>query len=94
MKQLPKIAEVFDPNRTTAHNVLKRCLRTGEIENKPRVTRTQKKLTAAQEIKTKSWVDENCTISLKTISKKCMHEFSVKICKSTASNSLTGFNIS
>ncbi|KAF0987252.1 hypothetical protein HZS_1634 [Henneguya salminicola] len=56
-----KITEVFDPNRKTVHNVIKRYLLTDEIENKPRVTRTQKKLTAAQETEIKGRVDENCT---------------------------------
>ncbi|KAF0988675.1 hypothetical protein HZS_2958 [Henneguya salminicola] len=52
-KQWPKIAEVFDHNRRTVHNFVKRYLLTGEIENKPRMTRTQKKLKAAKEMKIK-----------------------------------------
>ncbi|KAF0988543.1 hypothetical protein HZS_4861 [Henneguya salminicola] len=40
----------------------------------------------------KDWVDVNCTISLKTISNKCMPEFGVRIFKSTAANILTGFS--
>ncbi|KAF0986417.1 hypothetical protein HZS_7762 [Henneguya salminicola] len=76
-----KMTEVFDHNRTIVHYVVKRYLLTGEIEKKPRMTRTQKKLTAAQEMDIKGWVDENCTISLKTIFNKCMQEFGVRICK-------------
>ncbi|KAF0986245.1 hypothetical protein HZS_1512 [Henneguya salminicola] len=37
-------------------------------------------------------VDENCTTSLKTISKKSMPKFGVKISKSTAANILTRFS--
>ncbi|KAF0990940.1 hypothetical protein HZS_3273, partial [Henneguya salminicola] len=71
-----KIAEVFDPNRITVPNQKK-------IENKPRAIRTKKKLTAAQEIEINGWVDENLHDFVKTISKICMQEFCVMICKST-----------
>ncbi|KAF0989277.1 hypothetical protein HZS_6088 [Henneguya salminicola] len=37
-----KIAEVFDHNRTTAHNVVQRYPLTGEIDNASRETRPQK----------------------------------------------------
>ncbi|KAF0992471.1 hypothetical protein HZS_2589 [Henneguya salminicola] len=47
-----------------------------------------KKLTMSQEMEIKSWIDENCTISLKTIS----YNLGVRICKSTAANILTGFS--
>ncbi|KAF0989578.1 hypothetical protein HZS_7998 [Henneguya salminicola] len=87
-----KMAAIFYHNRTTVHYVVKRYLLTGEIENKPIVTRTQKKLTPAQEMEIKDWVDENCTISVKTISDKCMQRFSVRVCKSTEANILTGFS--
>ncbi|KAF0989923.1 hypothetical protein HZS_1079 [Henneguya salminicola] len=33
-----KIAEIFDHNRKTVQNVVKRYLLTGEIENKPSIT--------------------------------------------------------
>ncbi|KAF0992161.1 hypothetical protein HZS_1694 [Henneguya salminicola] len=87
-----KIAEIFDHNRTTVHNVVTRYLLTDELKIKLRVTCAQKKLTPAQEMEIKDWVDENCTISLKTISNKCMQEFGVRICKSTAANILTDFS--
>ncbi|KAF0989547.1 hypothetical protein HZS_2723 [Henneguya salminicola] len=80
------------PQQKTVQNVVKRYLLTGKIENNARVTRTQKKLTAAQEIVIKGWVDENCKISFQSISNKCMQEFGVMICKSTAANILTGFS--
>ncbi|KAF0988224.1 hypothetical protein HZS_2070, partial [Henneguya salminicola] len=83
---------MFDHNRTTVPYAVKRYLLTGEIENKPRGTRTQKKLTPAQEMEIKDWVEENCTIYLKTITYKCMQEFGVRVRKLTASNILTGFS--
>ncbi|KAF0989081.1 hypothetical protein HZS_709 [Henneguya salminicola] len=86
------ISELFDHNRTTLPNVVKRYRLTGELENKRRVIRTQKKLKTAQEREMKDWVDENCTISLKTISNNCVQEFGVRIFKSTTENILTGYS--
>ncbi|KAF0985327.1 hypothetical protein HZS_7672 [Henneguya salminicola] len=41
----------------------------------------------------KGRVDENCTISLKTISNKQMQKFGVRICKSTVAKFLLVFHI-
>ncbi|KAF0992916.1 hypothetical protein HZS_2625 [Henneguya salminicola] len=55
-------------------------------------SRRSKKLIAIKESKIKCWVDENCTISSKAISNKCMQEFDVRICKLTAENILSRFS--
>ncbi|KAF0992333.1 hypothetical protein HZS_7094, partial [Henneguya salminicola] len=71
-------------NRISVHRIVKK--------RKPRWIRTKKKLTAAREIKIKGRVDENWTISFKTISNKCRLEFGVSICKPTAAHILAGFS--
>ncbi|KAF0993351.1 hypothetical protein HZS_1730, partial [Henneguya salminicola] len=50
-----KIEEIFDNNRTTVNNVVKRYLLKGELENTQRMTRTQKKLTPTTEMGIKDW---------------------------------------
>ncbi|KAF0993220.1 hypothetical protein HZS_5535 [Henneguya salminicola] len=68
-------AEIIDHNRKSVPNVVKRYFLT-------EATRTIKNLIPTQEIKIKDYLDENCTISLKSVANKCMLEFCFMIFKS------------
>ncbi|KAF0988347.1 hypothetical protein HZS_1652 [Henneguya salminicola] len=74
-----KMAELFDHNRTTVHNIVKLYLLTGVFENK--ATRLKKWGSKVRWMK--------IVRSIKTISSKYMYEFGVRICKLIAKSILT-----
>lgn len=92
--RMTDIANIMDLNIQTVSRIVQKYLKDGEVQDNSHKKGGPhtKKLNEEQLQIVKNWVDEDCSLSLKTITEKCLAEFGVRICISTARNYLTGFN--
>jgi transposase len=78
--------------RTTVSKIITRYKETGSVESAKRNVFSPRKLNQAQMNNIKSWIDENCTLSLQQISNRVMEEFLISFPKSTISKIMNEFN--
>ena len=88
------IAEMLSINRSTVYSILKKYWKTGEIEAQRRGGVKQKKLTNAAVIHIQSWIDEDCSISLKKLKSKVLERHGIEVSTSTIARAIKGFNYS
>ena len=76
------ITRIMDLNIQTVYRIVHKFLKDGVITNhsSEKGGPHNKKLTAEQLEIIKSWVDEDCSTSLKKTSEKCAREFVVNVC--------------
>jgi transposase len=80
-------------NRTTISKIIKTYQETGMYEKKKRMNFRTRKLFL--KIKThKTWIDADCTMSLRTISKRCLDELIITVSKSTIEKLINEFSYS
>lgn len=89
-----EIARIMGLKRTTVHEIIKKYQTTGLIECEKRGGYNDKKLTQEQQNTIKSWVDDNCTLTLRSIVNLVLQNFEIQISKSTINRIISGFNYS
>jgi transposase len=88
------IAEILGIERTTVSSIFKSYINTGLFEKKVRILNTPEKLSIENKNTIKTWIDENCTLSLRSIATRCLFEFNVAVSKSTIGNLMNKFSYS
>ena len=83
------IAEVLRLKRTTLHGIIRTFLQEGRITKKARGGPRGKKLTPDQEEAIRSFVDQDCSISLRKLKEKCAEELHVNVSEKTIDRTLS-----
>lgn len=89
-----EIAKILQVKRATIYEIIKKYQRTNVITAAKRGNNRLPKLSDTQKNSIKLWVNENCTLTLKSIVNKVMNEYNVSISKMTVSRILDGFHYS
>ena len=87
-----QISNLMDLKRTTVHQIIKKYQETGQIVAERRAGEKESKLNQEQKNAIKSWIDEDCTLSLRAITEKVFETFQIRICKTKAMKYVKGFH--
>jgi transposase len=80
--------------RTTVHAVIKKYFESGIYESSRVGGNRPKKLNEYQRDVLKSWVDNNCSLTLKKLKEKTLSEFGINVSYTTIAATMTNFNYS
>jgi len=89
-----EIGKMLNIKESTIYNIIRVYSGTGRIQrgkcggNRPKILNEEMKLAI------KTLVDDDCTISLKSISEKISTQYGITVCKNTINRVLEGFNYS
>lgn len=89
-----QIAEFMNMKRTTVHMIIKKYKETGEVNcskcggNKATILNLQQRNAIME------WINEDCSITLKSMADKCLSEFGIKVSLPTLHNYIKGFKYS
>ncbi|KAF7694608.1 hypothetical protein CDIK_2112 [Cucumispora dikerogammari] len=78
-------------NRSTVQKIIKRYIDTGQINKLKRTVFVPKKLTNEHINRIKSWLDSDCSLSLKEIVNRCASELDVMTSISSVNKAIVGF---
>ena len=94
--RVTEIARVMGHKVGTISQIIQKYLKTGEVvSNTQRRGGTKpKKLNNDQIAVLQGWIDDDCSISLKKISEKCLREFDIHVAPSTLHAYIKEFNYS
>jgi transposase len=86
------IAEILGINRSTVYGIIKAYKDDGRIQAKMRGGVQAKKLSPLHREQVKSWVDENCSLTLKSLATKCCETFNISVSQKTIDRCLADFH--
>ncbi|PIO68931.1 hypothetical protein TELCIR_09263 [Teladorsagia circumcincta] len=78
--------------RTTVDSIIKVYTKEGRVQQKRRGGVRGQKLTEEQIQLITSWVDDDCSITLKKIQEKCADTFGIAVSQSTINRALAAFS--
>ena len=88
------IANLLNINRTTAAAIIKKFLNTDKLHSERIKNKKKSKLSEEQKNELRSWVDEDCSLSLRVLATKVREFFNINISKSTVDRILKRFHYS
>ena len=88
------ISDVLVINMRTARSIIKVYVTEDRIDKKLRGGIRNKKLSCEQKNLIRSWVDDDCSITLRAIKEKVLSEFGISICEKTADRVMKEFHYS
>ena len=91
---ISNIAEVMGLKNPTVTGIIKQYQRDGRISSLPRGGIRNSKLNEQQKDLIKSWIDEDCSLSLKNIKTKIFEDLNIIISPSTISRYIDNFHYS
>ena len=89
-----KIASALNLKRTTIFGIIKKFITFDKIESDRAKNKRPAKITEEQKNLVRTWVDEDCSISLKALTLKFANTFHITISKSTIDRILYNFHYS
>jgi transposase len=93
-RSIQEIAELFNCSTKTVHRIVKAYQVEGRVEAKPQGGNRPKKISDEHRSAIRSYVAEDCSISLEKIARRLLEEFGVEVCKMTVYRALRSFSYS
>lgn len=82
-EDMQNVARVLRLNRSTVHGIVKTFVDEDRVEKLQRGGQRPKKLTQEQEEAIRSWVNDDCSLTLKALSERCLTDLGISISQKT-----------